>query len=515
MLEKYIDFLKYDRRNIGVKTYTVECLCERCNKPFKVDKRGKGYRRILREQSLVCCDCWNSKVHSEAYYKGRDTLMEVRAKKKERNQEEFLALEQEEVNHKIYSIKELNNWVNEGHRSCTCICESCGKEHVLPNRNTMVKYNTKHKDEKSLLCKGCSISKKKTQDNQKKVLGRMGDITFKEGQIYEGGDFETPKPLRKKYTFVCNRCGKEFESCFSFGQETEVCCPNCDPLRNGVSHQEKQLLEYIKSIYKGEIIENYKHLIYPYEVDIYLPTLNLAIEYDGRYWHNNSKKSFMKFNLCKEKGVRLVMIYDYEWEQNSDKIKSYLKSLICGNTHKVGARNCKVQAVDTKEAEAFIERYHLQGSPQNITNNNTVCLGLYLDGELMQIETFRKARYSSKYDWELIRECSKEGWNIIGGKSKILSEFRKNYNGSIVSYCDKRFFSGKSYEECGFTLMGETPSDYKYYKNGRVYSREQFMKHKLKDKLENFNELLTETENMLNNGYFKLYDFGNYVYVIN
>ena len=41
------------------------------------------------------------------------------------------------------------------------------------------------------------------------------------------------------------------------------------------------------------------------------------------------------------------------------------------------------------------------------------------------------------------------------------------------------------------------------------------MKHKLKDKLENFNELLTETENMLNNGYLKLYDFGNYVYAIN
>ena len=223
----------------------------------------------------------------------------------------------------------------------------------------------------------------------------------------------------------------------------------------------------------------------------------------------------MKFNLCKEKGVRLVMIYDYEWEQNSDKIKSYLKSLICGNTHKIGARNCQVKIVDTEEAKAFIERYHLQGSPQNITNKNTVCLGLYSNGELLQIETFRKSRYSSKYEWELIRECSKEGWNVIGGKSKILSEFRKNYSGSIVSYCDKRFFSGKSYEECGFTLIKETPSDYKYYKNGNVYSREHFMKHKLKDKLENFNELLTETENMLNNGYFKLYDFGNYVYVLN
>lgn len=177
MIEEYIDFLKYDRRNLGVKTYTVECLCERCNKPFNLEKRGKGYRRILREQSLICCNCWNSVVRSESYYKGRDTLMKVRAEKKEKNQKEFSTLEKEEVSHKIHSIKELGEWINEGHRSCTCICENCGKEHILPNRNIMVKYNRKHRDEKSLLCKGCSISKKKTQYNQNKVLNRIGDMT--------------------------------------------------------------------------------------------------------------------------------------------------------------------------------------------------------------------------------------------------------------------------------------------------------------------------------------------------
>lgn len=515
MIERYIDFLKYDRRNIGIKTYSVECLCEWCNKPFTIEKRGKGYRRILREKSLVCCDCWNGKVHSEAYYKGKDALMKVRAEKKKKNEKEFKRLEEEDSEHLIHDLSELDKWVKDGHRGCTCICEKCGEKHVLSNRKLLVNFNRKHQKEKRLLCKGCSISEKKIEDNQNKVLSRIGDVTLKEGQIYEGGDFETPKPLRKKYTFICNRCGKEFESCFSFGQETEVCCPNCDPLRNGVSHQEKQLLEYIKSIYNGEVLENYKHLIYPYEIDIYLPDLKLAIEYDGRYWHNNSKKTYMKYRICKEKGIRLVMIYDYEWEQNSDKIKSYLKTLICGNEHRIGARKCEVRNVDIKEAEEFINRYHLQGSPQNITNKNTICLGLYLNDELLQIETFRKSRYSSKYDWELIRECSKGGWNVIGGKSKILSEFRKKYSGTIISYCDKRFFTGKSYEECGFTLVGETPSDYKYYKNGKVFSREQFMKHKLKDKLDTFDESLTETENMLNNGYFKLYDFGNYVYLLN
>lgn len=170
MIEKYIDFLKYDRRNLGVKTYTVECLCERCNKPFNIEKRGKGYRRILREHSLVCCDCWNSEVRSSSYYKGKDTLMKVRAEKKKKNQQKFRELEEQESKHLIYNLQELDNWVREGHRSCTCICEKCGKEHILSNRRNLAFYNKKHKGEKSLLCKECSISEKKIKGNQNKGL---------------------------------------------------------------------------------------------------------------------------------------------------------------------------------------------------------------------------------------------------------------------------------------------------------------------------------------------------------
>ena len=161
MVTEYIDFLKYDRRHLGEKTYTLECECMWCKKPFEIEKRGKGYRRILREKSLVCCDCWNNKVRSDSYYKGRDTLMKVRAEKKESNQKEFKSIEEEEVKHLIHTPKELEDWIKEGHRSCTCICEDCGKEHILPNRRLLVKYGNKHSNDKKLLCKGCSISQKK------------------------------------------------------------------------------------------------------------------------------------------------------------------------------------------------------------------------------------------------------------------------------------------------------------------------------------------------------------------
>ena len=40
-----------------------------------------------------------------------------------------------------------------------------------------------------------------------------------------------------------------------------------------------------------------------------------------------------------------------------------------------------------------------------------------------------------------------------------------------------------------------------------------FQKHKLKDKLENFDSDLTEVENMINNGYNRIYDCGNLKFV--
>ena len=116
---------------------------------------------------MVCCDCWNNKVRSESYYKGRDTLMRVRAEKKKKNKEKFQALEEEESKHIILNPKELNDWVKKGHRSCTCICEKCGKEYLLSNRRLLVKYSNKHSKEEKLLCKGCSISEKKIKNNQK------------------------------------------------------------------------------------------------------------------------------------------------------------------------------------------------------------------------------------------------------------------------------------------------------------------------------------------------------------
>lgn len=98
------------------------------------------------------------------------------------------------------------------------------------------------------------------------------------------------------------------------------------------SINEKKIVDAIKSIYKGEIVENSKRIISPKELDIYLPELNVAVEYNGMYFHSsltNTPKNYHleKSLLCREKGIRLIHIYEFE---DINKQISLLQNLILG-----------------------------------------------------------------------------------------------------------------------------------------------------------------------------------------
>ena len=103
----------------------------------------------------------------------------------------------------------------------------------------------------------------------------------------------------------------------------------------------------------------------------------------------------------------------------------------------------------------------------------------------------------------------------MGGKQKLLKYFERKYKPkSLSSYCEKNKFSGNSYYQMGFKLDKESQPCYTYFKSHSYIplSRLAFQKHKLKDLLESFDENLTEWENMTNNGYLRLFDYGNFVF---
>lgn len=98
------------------------------------------------------------------------------------------------------------------------------------------------------------------------------------------------------------------------------------------SHAEKEIVSFIRTFYNGRILENKRKAIHPFELDIYLPDIELAIEYNGCWYHsteNGTPKDYhlMKSLKCREKNIRLIHIYEFE---DFDRQLELLKSLILG-----------------------------------------------------------------------------------------------------------------------------------------------------------------------------------------
>lgn len=291
-------------------------------------------------------------------------------------------------------------------------------------------------------------------------------------------------------------------------------CPSCSNI--GKSKQEKEVLYFIKEIYTGNIIENARNIIDDFEIDIYLPDLNLGIEYNGLYWHSEDKRGktyhLDKTNQAEKIGINILHIFSNEWEQKPDIWKSIIKNKLCINDKIVYARNCDIKSISSEQSKLFLNENHLQG---NI--NSSIKYGLFHNNELISIMTFGKSRFNKKYEYEIHRLCTKINYRVIGGASKLFSHFIKDYNpNSIISYCDKRYANGKVYNKLGFILQKISKPNYWYTKNNlEILSRICFQKHKLKNKLKNYNSNLTEWENMKNNGWNRIWDCGNFVFIWN
>lgn len=300
-------------------------------------------------------------------------------------------------------------------------------------------------------------------------------------------------------------------------------CPYCNN-----SNLENEVSEFLKSIYEGEIIRNTKKVISPYELDFYLPDKNIAIEFNGLYWHSydindylsgniDKKRHLNKTILCEEKGIKLFHIFENEWiDKTKQQIwKSIIKNALNKSDRKIYARECKIVELTDKEYKDFININHLQGYiPASIR------VGLTYKDELVSVISLGKSRFSKSDNlYELYRYSTILNTSVIGGFSKLLKYAINKYNiKEIITYADRRITSKlfNVYSINNFKLVNSTNPNYFYYRkigdNIKIFSRYEFQKHKLKDKLEYFNSSKSEIENVLSNNYRIVYDCGNLVY---
>jgi hypothetical protein len=295
-----------------------------------------------------------------------------------------------------------------------------------------------------------------------------------------------------------------------------VVCTVCQPLNsfeNSTSKYEKELLKFIEENYNGTILQNTKEILNNLELDIYLPELKLAFEFNGLYWHSElyREKNYHlnKTKRCLNKEIQLIHVYEDDWLYKNEIVKSRVLNLLGKTERKIYARKCTINEVDNKTIKTFLEENHIQGYVSSDKN-----IGLFIENELVSLMTFGKGRFHNK-NTELLRFCNKLNTNVVGGASKIFKYYVSNYKNNIISYADRSWSNGNLYRQLGFNFVKETPVNFSYISNGIRLNRFKYRKSELIK--QGYDKNRTEHDIMQEKGLYRIYDSGNlkYEYIIN
>lgn len=280
-----------------------------------------------------------------------------------------------------------------------------------------------------------------------KVKQRLQEAGFT--IIEKRGTFANHK---NKHT-VRHECGTIFESSLTNGMVP--ICRKCNPKLCGTSLLQKKVEDFLLSLnvdFKvGVRILNRK------ELDILIPSANIGLEINGLFWHSTQSGKDPNYHLDKTEaadklGISLIHLFEddltYRWEV----VQSMLKVRL-GLAKKILAENCFIKKISKAEASVFCNQYHLKKS-----STFDFAFGLKYNNELVCIGTFKKLIDETI---ELVRFCSIENVEVIGGLSKILSKMPKVC--TLIINVDRSYSNGKDLERIGFTLQDtKSPSCFNF-----------------------------------------------------
>ena len=280
-------------------------------------------------------------------------------------------------------------------------------------------------------------------------------------------------------------------------------------LQNTHLNHTQYLINFIKSIYGGEILVNQD------SIDIFIPEHSLAINiiyleqaiYKPNQYYRNLFRKYIQDN------IKLINIFSDEILTKPKIVLSRIQNELKLNTNTIYARKCVIKEISADVKNKFLDTNHIQGM-----DRSQFKLGLFHNHELVSVMTFRKPRQSIgqtktriENSWELIRFCNQTNTNVVGSASKLLKHFIKNYTPShIFSFADNRWSSPLKnvYTTCGFDLTSTSQHGYWYTKDfiSRLH-RFNFNKGRLKQ-MGMDTENHTEYQLMQQIGYHRIWDCG-------
>ena len=246
-------------------------------------------------------------------------------------------------------------------------------------------------------------------------------------------------------------------------------CPRCGVV---ISNPHQKVIDLLSKHYT-DIKVNDRKTLNGLELDVYLPSVGLAIEIDGLYYHsskfiNDKHKAQRKHELANAKGITLLSFWDDEINNKFDIVESMILSKLGLLEKKIYARKTKVVELSQQEYGDFLDKSHLQGK---IASSKR--LGLVYNDKVVSVLGVSKRGKEFHID----RFSSLPGIMVVGGFTKLLKHL--DYDDNLVSFSFNRYSSGNVYRSAGFTLLHENKNSLFFTDGITLFDRHLFMKHKL------------------------------------
>ena len=291
---------------------------------------------------------------------------------------------------------------------------------------------------------------------------------------------------------------------------------NCPVCSNGISKEEFFLFEFIKNtLGHNDTVSRVRGVLSNplQELDIYIPSKKIAIEYDGLIWHSDkfnkdTNYHFKKTEECRQKGIRLIHIFEDEMKEHKEIVLSKIRHILGDdkNLPSIMARKCHIKEIAFSMASPFLQKYHIQGPVPS-----TIYLGAFYGEKLIAVMSFKK----ESNVWELNRFTTDISYRIPGIASKLFAYFKKHYTYiEIKSFLDRRWnLEGDTmYEKLGFKVDKIEMPDYYYIDSKKRYHKFGFRKQILHKKY-NLPLSMTEKEMTESLGYYRIWNCGLVKYI--
>lgn len=294
---------------------------------------------------------------------------------------------------------------------------------------------------------------------------------------------------------------------------SKIFCRVCVPKKT-TSVQEAELFEFIKSL-GFRVTQGDRSILGGKEIDVLVNDLKVGFEFNGLYWHSELVRGMPKHLLWKQQhawkqGYKLYHIFEDEWRDKQDVVKSRIRSILGVSTTRLNARQLDLIKLSSSEKQSFLQQHHLQGG-----DVSSIRYGLKRGDELVACMTFKKTSYvkgGTGDEYELNRFATKMGVQVRGGASRLLTAFiREHAPSTVISYADRRWSFGNLYSSLGFKFESHSAPSYWYMENyTRREHRSVYMKHRLVS--EGSDASQTEWEIMQARGYDRIWDCGTLKY---